>query len=109
MRDDGKDSVTIRRAENGFVVERFEEYEDGEGGRTVTMVFADGECLSNEYSAESLRDALHAVMDSLGYCGGRYDEKRVYVIVAPGDKSDKMTDAQSEAIWGKTEEIEKEE
>jgi len=107
MRDDGKDGITIRRAQNGFVVEHFEEYEDG-GGRTVTEVFTDKEeGMGDSGEATALRSALYSVMENLGYCGSRYDENRVYIILAPGDKSEKMTDAQSEAIWGKFEETEK--
>ena len=97
--DKEKETISIRRADNGYIVERFEETEmDGEG-RMVAQVFADKDT-EEFHDVDSLRLALYAVAEALGYNGSRHDEKRLYLVIAPGDKSEKFTEAHSKVIFG---------
>lgn len=77
--------VTIEKIDNGFLVSyqcpNTEEY------RRVQV-----------YS-ETLADAMRDVVAYYGD-GGRHDEKRVYVIEAPGDKHPDFSDAHYKVIWG---------
>jgi len=49
-----------------------------------------------------LVDVLRELQESIEP-GSRYDEKRVYVIEAPGDKHVDFTDEHGNVIWGKDE------
>ena len=68
-------SVTIRRAENGWIVETV----DG------PYVFGDPDDLDTG-DVPSLRDALYQVIDSLGADSGDHADRRLYLVVAPGDE-----------------------
>lgn len=50
--------------------------------------------------SETIADALREALDFFGDIGGRHDEKRVYVIEAPGDKHPDFGAAHYKVIWG---------
>lgn len=79
--------IRIKSAENGYIVS---EYLSEEDFTTVDYVY------------EKLVDAVRHVSNYYD-TSGRYDEKRIYVIEAPGDKNDKFTSAHADVIWGELE------
>ena len=62
--------LKIRQVENGFI-----------------GYFENGDCIYPD-TPEGLQELLYQVIEELGCCGTRYDEKRVRVIIEPGDKYD---------------------
>lgn len=69
--------ITIESAIGGFVVN------DGEDLIITTDVY----------------DLLHCILDIYGEFG-RYDDERVYIIKAPGNKNEKFTEEMSNVIYG---------
>ena len=74
MTDHCKVEVTITMTDNGYIVN------DGEtvtvhGGNEVSMV-------------DALAEALWMAKDGLEWQGSSYSDKRVYIIVHPGDHHD---------------------
>lgn len=74
--------IKIRRISNGYMIEN-----------------KDDDILEEIY-AENTRDLFLELQSLLGANGSRHDEKRVYIIEAPGDKHDNWTDAHSAVIFG---------
>jgi len=71
--------IKVERADNGFVLS----YIDPDYRHT--MVFqADA---GDEYGRiESAREMFYELMEMLGLVGTRYDAKRLYIGIKPGDK-----------------------
>lgn len=81
--------VAIRAAANGYICQVRED-----GQEWVCDDTAD----DNEVDA--FATFLRIILNNYGPSSSRYDDKRIYVIVAPGDKNDAFTDGHAEAIWG---------
>jgi len=86
--------VLITTADNGYIVSSWCEEEPE--NKTRIVVLSD-----NEHGADDEADLLRVIQETLGFIGSRHDEKRVYVITAPGDKNDKFTEEHANVIWGK--------
>lgn len=69
------EGVTIRRADNGWIVVSEE----------AELAFQDPTEDENG-EAESLHDALWAVLDELGANGDGFASKRVFIDIRPGDE-----------------------
>ena len=74
--------MKIERAENGYVLTKM-----AEEGYVERFIY------------EQLTDLLHAIKDYYDD-GSRYDEKRIYIIEAPGDKHPNFSDKHYDLIWG---------
>lgn len=85
-------SLVITRADNGYIVR-----EVNGSGNPLTIVeeheVEDGE-------ASATQDLLQVINEKIGHVGSRYDKKRVYVILRPGDKNEAFTNMDAEVIWG---------
>lgn len=79
-------SITIKAANNGYIV-------------TELDFSLEGEFSGQDYIYESLAEALRHANDFFEP-GSRHDEKRVYVIEAPGDKHPDFMEAHANVIWG---------
>jgi hypothetical protein len=73
------------------------EIRSADGGYIVVAQYAK---ITTEHVVTEFRDLLHLIQDLMGECGGRHDEKRIYIIEAPGDKHEKFTEAHAEVIYG---------
>lgn len=78
----------LRRAKNGYIMEK-RDIIDGAKTEIEELVGTDG-----EDEVETFKSFLWDIIDNYGPSTSRYDAKRVYVRVEPGDK----TDADSEQI-----------
>lgn len=76
--------IIIETADNGYILRYAPE--DG----LDTYVFPQ----------DDLKGALRAIVDMLGESGSRHDEKRIYIVEAPGDKHERFTEAHANVIWG---------
>lgn len=74
--------VTIKKVSNGFVIKHY---------------FGDAE---ESYISTSELDMLQIVQDLLCENESRYADKKIYIIEAPGDKSENFTEAHSKVIFG---------
>lgn len=88
--------VIIERAQNGWVVtQRSSEYLRSEDDTPdIVNVFDE-----KDSEVEGCASLLRHLEDVLGPSTSRYDEKRIYIVVAPGDKNDAFTEAHSDVIW----------
>lgn len=86
--------VVITTAQDGYIIHSYDEQDPAD--KTINVVEQ-----REKGDAETLHDVLHVVLNHLGGTGSRYDDKRVYVIIAPGDKHKDFTEAHSNIIWGK--------
>ena len=80
----------IEPADNGFILRTIlapGEYEEGDNGKVDTSVYT---------TIDEVLQVLAVEIDP----GSRYDEKRLYVIRAPGDKNEKFRAYHSKVIWG---------
>lgn len=68
--------MNIKIAENGYIVEH----------NLACFVFS------------NLSELLYFIKDEF-QPGSRYDEKRVYIIEAPGDKNDGFTNCHANTLW----------
>lgn len=80
--------IKIKSVSNGYIVETQVPYEEGE---LVEEVFTE----------DQVSELLYSVLESLGQTGSRYSEERIYIIKAPGDKSESFTEEHANVIWGK--------
>ena len=76
--------VVIKPAENGFVVERHDPAEDPYNRVTIN-VCQDASCSDSDCDAESVRSLLYTVMESLGITFSKHSERRVFLVIGPGD------------------------
>ena len=86
--------VEIKPADNGYILTI--DYEDPESENSIT-VFACGGDVSSTQCFKELLNELDLV---LGPSSSRYDDERIYTIIAPGDKHESFTEAHSKVIWG---------
>ena len=75
---------------NGYIVTKLDEE-----SKEVTVFES-----KHDSDVESVRDLLGHIESEIGHSSSRHDDKRIYVIIAPGDKHEKFTEAHSEVIWG---------
>ena len=54
---------------------------------------------------EVFKPLLYSIKDAIGPMESRYDDRRIYCIIRPGDKSEKFTESDSKAIWGEVTEL----
>lgn len=80
--------IKITHAVNGFVLERKIEDEK--------QYFAFG---GEHDEVDTCADMLRFILSEMGPCTSRYSDKRIYVVVKPGDKNEKFTDEDSTEIW----------
>jgi len=80
--------IKITNAVNGFIVERTIEDEK--------QYFSFG-----GYSDEIdiCTDMLRFILSEIAPCTSRYADKRIYIVVKPGDKNEKFTEEDSAEIW----------
>lgn len=81
-------SIIIKKAENGYIVEEF-------------LSENDEYCYAS-YVYSDLVSSLRHIADEFE-SGSRYDEKRIYVIEAPGDKHAAFKEEHAKVIWGRNE------
>lgn len=74
-------SIKINKAHNGYVVLLRNAMEP------------------ESYVFQELQEVLQLVVDTY-QPGSRYDERRIYVIEAPGDKNAAFTEEHAKVIWG---------
>ena len=91
----------IESATNGYILKTIDK------GETVML---DGVTTEKEevetFVYETIDDILHFIAESEDP-GSRHDEKRLYIIRAPGDKHPNFTEEHANVIWGKDEQDEK--
>lgn len=75
----------ITTADNGYIIEEINKHEEDQKFNTLTVY-------------ETIDDVLRHIGHNEDP-GSRYDEKRLYVIRAPGDKNEKFTAEHSKVIW----------
>lgn len=68
--------LVISRAENGFIVK-----EITKGEEPNIKVFQ-----TDDDAIHSFASLLYSIKEWAGFSGSRYDEKRIYIDVRPGDK-----------------------
>lgn len=88
-KDVESNQIIIDPIQNAFVITRHSEY----SGKKI------------QYTAPSDIELLMEIQSLCCNPGSRYDEKRVYIIEAPGDKHEKFTDAHAEVIFGEDDEV----
>lgn len=85
-----KQWVKITRLDNGYLVEYPECVESYPGLGIERTDFVSGVVFEDKEDElgdrESLQAALYTIIDQVGLPNGRYDAKRVRVIIEPGDK-----------------------
>lgn len=76
--------INIEKIENGYLVS-----------------YQNPQADEYDYIKVYCENIAHALQEVLEYYepGSRHDEKRTYVIQAPGDKHPNFTDAHSDVIW----------
>jgi hypothetical protein len=74
--------IKIKLAENGYIIENIYNKEED----TEVSVYSD------------FKDVLNYLISEIEP-GSRHDEKRFYVIEAPGDKHPSFTDEHARVIW----------
>lgn len=86
--------IKIEIASNGWILTRKSDEPDVPDHVEVFSY------LTKKEEAEALQQLLYSIKETVGPMESRYDEHRVYIIIRPGDKSEKFTDEDSKAIWG---------
>ena len=82
--------IKVKKAINGFVIET-KEAADADGFvKENTAVFEFDE---TKHETEAFRSFVYDLAELLEVGGSRYDEKRFYAIVAPGDKHPEFNDS----------------
>lgn len=87
--------IRITSAVNGYVLERTIEGEK--------QHFAFGGESSDE--VDVCADMLRFILSEMGPCTSRYADKRIYIVIKPGDKNEKFTEEDSAEIWPDTDTI----
>ena len=86
--------IQIESVENGYIITEYEETENNTTIEKKTVI------VERNTEAETFRDLVYHVQDLIGHSDSRYDEKRYYGVIAPGDKNDNFTEAHSKVIFG---------
>ena len=67
------------------------------------MLSIGGETEANKqlsvYSDDQVKQMLTEILNELGLGGSRHDEKRLYIIEAPGDKHPDFSEEHANVIW----------
>lgn len=74
-------TLTIQQVSNGFILQ-------------------DSDDTALVYPSEAFIDLIRDLIDMTHGNGSRHDEKRLYVIYAPGDKHPNFTPEHAKVIWG---------
>jgi hypothetical protein len=77
--------IQIKKVSNGFIV------------KSTSEEYVFPEISNCELSA--LKDLLNTLICELSCEGSRYDAKRIYVVIAPGDKHSDFTDAHGDVLF----------
>lgn len=81
-------NLRIEKATNGIVLTYNVECDDSDWGSVSEQIVFE----IDDDDLIGLKN-FHSTLDELlGYSGSRYDDKRLYHVLAPGDKNDKFTD-----------------
>jgi len=79
--------MNIKKVANGYILS----IDDGEG-HFEEYIYED--------TIEGLKYLLSDVATNLGDSGSRHDDKRIYVVIAPGDKSNKFLSKHAKFLFG---------
>lgn len=96
--------LRIETVENGWVVTNIiSDYDEDGSSKSETHVFSHDRLnsLGDEgQEVDAFAYLLSHINSLIGPESNRYSDKRIYVIVRPGDKNEKFTDKDSQVIWG---------
>lgn len=81
----------VARAQNGLIVTVI----DKELGEENQLVYQE----NHADEVDAFADFLRELLDHYGPQTSRYSDKRIYIKVAPGDKSEAFTGEHAEDIW----------
>jgi len=90
----------IKRVSNGYLLEI-----PNERGKLEQVIFEDGERDIDDFrpggeQIDSFAGLLWFIQEQIGPCSGRYDKRRLYIVIKPGDKHEDFTEEHSKEIWG---------
>lgn len=92
--------VTIKNVDNGFIMdETLDDINSKHGLYTRRIVFEYPEEANDEDQTEKFAELLRHLSMQYGPTTSRYSNKRIYVVIAPGDKNGSFTEAHSNVIW----------
>lgn len=83
--------IKITSAVNGFIIERTIEDE-----KQYFAFGGDGD------EVDICADMLRFILSEMGPSTSRYSDKRIYVVVKPGDNNEKFTEEDASEIWPDT-------
>jgi hypothetical protein len=81
-------SVTILRADNGYIVS--EDNSDIQGVSNIVVFDVESQ------GKHAVADMLWHILNTLGEGGSRYDQERIYITIEPGDKYEVEGDGNNE-------------